>query len=150
MASNSDYKKKKNLPWCQYYPCVVYFTCSWWPFYLCVYCIDVYIYVCSLCTVSMHANCWSPWINIYSMPRSVVINRTPAREILLSLSLESPAAAQPGVRWSSDRDASFTHVCPACAVRSQECVCDLSVRGRLGRSQEHPPLPHPFPTMPKD
>lgn len=115
------------------------------PFYLCVYCVNLCIYLCSLCTVSMHANWWSPWINIYSMPRSVVINRTPAREILLSLSLESPYAAQPRVRWSSDRDASFTHVCLACVVRSQEYVC-LSGCGRLGRS---PPIPL-HTALPKD
>lgn len=67
------------------------------------------------------------------MPRSVVINRTLAREILLSISLEAPAAVQPWVRWSSDRDASFTRVCTVCAARYQECVC-LSGCARLGRT----------------
>lgn len=44
----------------------------------------------SLFSHNMHADCCTPWINIYSEPRSVVINRKAAGEILLSLSLESP------------------------------------------------------------
>lgn len=67
------------------------------------------------------------------MPRSLVINRKPVKDILLSFSLEpAAAAAQPRVRWSSDRDASFTRVCPARAC-SCEYVC-LCGCGRLGRS----------------
>lgn len=55
------------------------------------------------------------------------------KEILLSLSLEpAAAAAQPRVRWSSDRDASFTRVCPARACsREYVYMCGC---GSLGRS----------------
>lgn len=71
----------------------------------------------------MNEDCWYPWINIYSMPRSVVINREPAREILLSLSLESLATAQPRVRWSRDRDASFTRMRRVCGALVEICAC---------------------------
>lgn len=105
-------------------------------FYLCVYCINLCIYLCSPCAVSMHANCWSPWINIYSMPRSVVIKRTPARFYypfpwspppLLSLRSGGPATETPRSHMSAR--------CVRCILRN---VCAfLGVEDLAGAPPRH-------------
>lgn len=76
-----------------------------------------------LVVYNMHADCCTLWINIYSEPRSVVINRKAAGEILLSFSLESPAAllvsGQLVRLWRC-----LVHTClhSVCGVRSWICV----------------------------
>lgn len=72
----------------------------------------------------MHADCSTPWINIYSLPRSVVINRKAAGEILLSLSLESPATLRVSGQLVRLRRC-LVHTClhSVCVIRAHEYVC---------------------------
>lgn len=73
---------------------------------------------------NMHADCSTPWINIYSLPRSVVINRKAAGEILLSLSLESPATLRVSGQLVRLRRC-LVHTClhSVCVIRAHEYVC---------------------------
>lgn len=76
---------------------------------------------------NMHADCYSLRINIYSESRSAVINRKAAGEILLSFSLESPAALQVSGQLAmemSHSHMSTQHVrCMLMKMCVSTCVC---------------------------
>lgn len=62
------------------------------------------------CVYNMHADCCTIRINIYSEPRSAVINRKAAGEILLSFSLESQAAPQVSGQLVMEMSRSRSHM----------------------------------------
>lgn len=89
---------------------------------------------------NVQRDCFTPWINIYSEPRSVVINRKVAGEIILSI-IYYPWSPQPlyqsQVSWSSYGDVSFAHVCTVCVICVHEYVCicmGVCGCGNVGRS----------------
>lgn len=72
---------------------------------------------------NMHANCYTLRINIYSEPRSAVINGKAVGEILLSFSLESRAALQ--VSGQLAMVMSHSHMSTQCVrcMLIKMCVC---------------------------